>query len=171
QMAGFCPSKVSSSPASSAGGEARVHCLVLLLRKENASHHIAALVKGLMDELAKQGLLGSLDPTVCFHAAPYTKTLLQALGGDLSAVPEPCSIPLDFFSHRTYASDPGMEQVVLLTVVGVDAMKSVGELLHQLLLPGGSKGSWSTGGQDPGFELLALKWLPHLTRRQAREIT
>lgn len=45
---------------------------------------------GVMNELAKQGLLGNrqsnlpatagLDPSVCFHVAPYTETLLQTLG-------------------------------------------------------------------------------------------
>lgn len=50
QVAVFCPSKTSSSPDSSARGEfsaeTHMHCLVLLLRKENACHHIPALVKG-----------------------------------------------------------------------------------------------------------------------------
>lgn len=51
QIAGFCPSKTSSSPDSSSArgelsAEPRVHCLVLLLRKENAGHHVPALVKG-----------------------------------------------------------------------------------------------------------------------------
>ncbi|XP_026715050.1 uncharacterized protein C16orf71 homolog [Athene cunicularia] len=185
QIAVFCPSKIPSSPDSSATGdlspEPHMHCLILLLRKENASHHIPALVKGLMNELAKQGLLGNgqnslpatagLDPSVCLHVAPYTETLLHTLGGNLSAVPEPRNIPLDLFCNRTYASDPEMEQVVMLTVVGMDAMKSAGELLHQILLPGSNNQSWSAEGPDLGFELLGLKWLPHLTRRQAREIT
>ncbi|XP_010223713.1 PREDICTED: uncharacterized protein LOC104577895 [Tinamus guttatus] len=52
----------------------------------------------------------------------------------------------------------------MLTLIGMDAMKSAGELLQQILLPGGK-------GLDSGFELLGLKWLPHLTRSQAREIT
>ncbi|KFV99351.1 hypothetical protein N326_12632, partial [Eurypyga helias] len=185
QIAVFCPSKISSSPGSSARGEVsaepRMHCLVLLLRKENASHHIPALVKGVMEELAKQGLLGqgqsglpaaaAPDPTLCFHGAPYTEALLRTLGGNLSAVPGPCNIPLDFFCTRTCASDPDMEQVVMLTVVGMDAMKSIGELLHQLLLPGRNNQSLSAEEPDLGFELLGLKWLPQLTRRQAREIT
>ncbi|XP_074696955.1 dynein axonemal assembly factor 8 isoform X2 [Strix aluco] len=185
QIAVFCPSKISSSPDSSATGELstepRMHCLILLLRKENASHHIPALVKGLMNELAKQGLLGNgqsslpatagLDPSACFHVTPYTETLLHTLGGNLSAVPEPRNIPLDLFCNRTYASEPEMEQVVMLTVVGMDTMKSAGELLHQILLPGSNNQSWSAEGPDLGFELLGLKWLPHLTRHQAREIT
>ncbi|KFP66600.1 hypothetical protein N322_12697, partial [Cariama cristata] len=184
QIAVFCPSKSSSSPDSSSRElpvEPRTHCLILLLRKENASHHVPALVKALMDELAKQGLLGKgqsslpatagLDPSLCFHVAPYTETLLQTLGGNLSAVPDPRNIPLDLFCNRTYASDPEMEQVVMLTVVGMDTMKSAGELLHQILLPGHNNQSQSAEEPDLGFELLGLKWLPHLTRCQAREVT
>ncbi|XP_075021950.1 dynein axonemal assembly factor 8 [Calonectris borealis] len=186
QIAVFCPSKISSLPdASSARGELsaepRVHCLILLLRKENASHHIAALVTGLMNGLAKQGLLGNgqsnlpatagLDPSTFFHVAPYTETLLQTLGGNLSAVPDLRNIPLDLFCNRTYASDPEMEQVVMLTLVGADAMKNAGELLHQVLLPGHNNQPQSAEEPDLGFELLGLKWLPHLTRCQAREIT
>ncbi|XP_032851289.2 dynein axonemal assembly factor 8 isoform X2 [Tyto alba] len=185
QVAVFCPSKTSSSPDSSATGELsaepRTYCLILLLRKENASHHIPALVKGLMNELAKQGLLGNgqssrpaaagLDPSTWFHVAPYTETLLHTLGGNLSAVPDLRNIPLDIFCNRTYASDPEMEQVVTLTVVGMDTMKSAGELLHQILLPGHNNQARSGEEPDLGFELLGLKWLPHLTRCQAREIT
>ncbi|KFV16307.1 hypothetical protein N340_01874, partial [Tauraco erythrolophus] len=156
-------------------------CLVLLLRKENAGHHTPALVKGLMVELAKQGLLGKrqsdlpaaarLDPSGYLHVAPYTETLLQALGGNLSAVPDPRDIPLDLFWNRTYASDPEMEQVVMLTMIGTDAMKSAGELFHQILLPGPGNQSQSAEGPDSGCELIGLKWLPRLTRCQAREIT
>ncbi|XP_052628942.1 dynein axonemal assembly factor 8 isoform X2 [Harpia harpyja] len=185
QIAVFCPSKISSSRHSSARGELsaepRMHCLILLLRKENASHHIPALVKGLMNGLAKQGLLGNgqnnlpatagLDDSMCFHVVPYTETLLQTLGGNLSAVPDPRNITLDLFCNRTYASDPEMEQVVMLTVVGMGAMKSAGELLHWILLPGRNNQSQSAEDLDLGFELLSLKWLPRLTRRQAREIT
>ncbi|KFP76155.1 hypothetical protein N310_01998, partial [Acanthisitta chloris] len=194
QIAVFCPSKGSGSPASPARGEfpaePHVHCLLLLLRKENVSHHVPALLKGLMDELAKQDLgsghssqpaAAGPDPSGCFHAAPYTETLLQSLGsllcwcpwvgGSLSAVPDPCNIPLDFFCQQTYAADPGMEQAVTLTLVGMEAVKSAGELLQHILLPGLSDPSRSAEEPDPGFELLGLKWLPRLTRCQARDIT
>lgn len=51
QIAVFCPRKISSSPVNSSArgelsAEPRTHSLILLLRKENASHHIPALVKG-----------------------------------------------------------------------------------------------------------------------------
>ncbi|XP_051487965.1 dynein axonemal assembly factor 8 [Apus apus] len=184
QIAVFCPSKISSSPDGSARGdlpaEPHVQSLVLLLRKENAGHHTPALVTGLMKELVWKGLLGKgqsdlpapgPNPSVCFHVVPYTETLLQTLGGNLSAVPEPCSIPLDLFCKGISASDPEMVQVVMLTLVGMDTMKSAGELLHQILLPGDNNQAQSAEEASSGFELLALKWLPHLTQHQAREIT
>ncbi|XP_014791709.1 PREDICTED: uncharacterized protein C16orf71 homolog [Calidris pugnax] len=152
QIAVFCPSKISSSPGSSAGGELsadpRLHCLLLLLRKENAAHHLPALAKGLTGELAKQGLLGNEqssqpDPAACFHGAPYTEALMETLGGDFSVVPDPRNILLHLFCNRTYASDPDMEQVVMLAVVGMEAMKSAGDLLHHILLPGGNNPSQS----------------------------
>ncbi|XP_072791635.1 dynein axonemal assembly factor 8 isoform X1 [Taeniopygia guttata] len=184
QIAVFCPGKSSSSPAGPAGGEVPGgpcrHCLVLLLRKENATHHIPALLTGLMEELAEAGLGSRLsippaaageEPSLCFHGAPYGAAALHCLGGNLSAVPEPHHIPLDFLCHRAYAAEPGMEQVVMLTVVGMQAMKSAGELLQQILLPGLRDQSWSAAEPDSGLELLGLKWLPHLTGCQAREMT
>lgn len=60
-------------------------------------------------------------------------------------MPDPHNIPLDLLRNRTYASDPDMEQVVTLTLVGVDAMKNAGELLHQILLPGDKNQSQSAG--------------------------
>ncbi|XP_072205719.1 dynein axonemal assembly factor 8 [Excalfactoria chinensis] len=186
QIAVFCPGKISGLPENgSARGELsaapRVHSLVLLLRKEDASRHVLALLRGLMNELAKQGLLGNkqsslpatarLDPFMCFHVAPHTENLQEMLGGNFSAVPDPCNIPLDFFCNRIFASDPEMEQVVLLTLVGMDAIGSAGELLCQILLPGSINQTQNAEEPDSGFELLGLKWLPHLTRRQAKEIT
>ncbi|XP_058278612.1 dynein axonemal assembly factor 8 [Hirundo rustica] len=184
QIAVFCPGESSGSPAGPAGGEVpagpRRHCLLLLLRRENARHHIPALVTGLMDELAEPGhgsghsipsAAAGAAPSLCFHAAPYAEAALHSLGGNLSAVPEPHHIPVDFLCHRAYAAEPGMEQVVMLTVVGMQALKSAGELLQHLLLPGLRDPSRSAAEPDSGFELLGLKWLPHLTRGQAREIT
>lgn len=73
--------------------------------------------------------------------------MLSWAGGNLSAVPESHHIPLDFLCHRTYAAEPGMEQVVMLTVVGMQALKNAGELLQQILLPGLKDQSGSAG--DP----------------------
>ncbi|KAM3662282.1 dynein axonemal assembly factor 8 [Ammospiza maritima maritima] len=197
QIAVFCPGKSSGSPAGAAGGEVpgepRRHCLVLLLRRENATHHIPALltvahvilgrgdgsaefgVSGLMEELAEAGpgighslppAAAGREPSLCFHGAPYAAAALLSLGGNLSVVPEPHPIPLDFLSHRAFAAEPGMEQVVMLTLVGMKALKSAGELLQQILLP-----PIRDQPQSAGLELLGLKWLPHLTGCQAREVT
>ncbi|XP_019363117.1 PREDICTED: uncharacterized protein C16orf71 homolog isoform X1 [Gavialis gangeticus] len=185
QMAVFCPKKTSSPPDRSSSreefpSEPRLHCLILLLRKENVGYHVPALIKGLMNELAEKGLLGEVRsnlppdarlPALCIHAAPYTDSLLQALGGNLSAVPDPCSMPLNVLCNQTYASDPEMEQVVILTLSGNEAIKNAGDLLRQILCPCNKKSREKPDGLEPGFELLGLKWLPCLTRSQAKEVT
>ncbi|XP_063027533.1 dynein axonemal assembly factor 8 [Melospiza melodia melodia] len=186
-IAVFCPGKSSGSPAGAAGGEVpgepRRHCLVLLLRRENATHHIPALLTGLMEELAEAGpgighslppAAAGQEPSLCFHGAPYAAAALLSLGGNLSVVPEPHPIPLDFLSHRAFAAEPGMEQVVMLTLVGMKALKSAGELLQQILLPPIRDQPQRAGNpalETLGFELLGLKWLPRLSGCQAREVT
>lgn len=63
-------------------------------------------------------------------------------------MPDSRNIPLDLFRNQTYASDPEMEQVVMLTLVGMDAMKSAGELLRQILLPGDNNQDQSAGDRS-----------------------
>lgn len=43
-----------------------------------------------------------------------------------------------------------MEQVVMLTLIGVDALKSAGELLCQILLPGSSNQLQNAGDHSSG---------------------
>ncbi|XP_060117009.1 dynein axonemal assembly factor 8-like [Heteronotia binoei] len=187
-VAVFCPCEDSGLLDRSGSGDScpvqpRRHCLVLLLRKENASHHIAVLLKGLMNGLAKKGFLAEiqrtlppsvqLEPGWSFHAAPYTDSLLQALGGSFCAMPDPSHIPLEVLHPKRYASDPDMEQIVLLTLSGKKAMKTAGEFLHPILSLGYMKEAQApvSNGHDQRFELLALKWLPCLTRTQTKETT
>ncbi|XP_053131635.1 dynein axonemal assembly factor 8-like isoform X2 [Hemicordylus capensis] len=189
QVAIFCPSRTSRPPERSFSGDnlpvqPHTHCLALVLRKENSSHHVPALLKGLMNGLAEKGFLGEIQSNLnssvkpeldlCFHAVSYTETALHSLGGSFSAVPDSGSIPLNISCHRRYASDPEMEQIVLLTLTGKEAMKSAGCFLHQILTLGCGKQETQTPvseESEPRFELLALKWLPCLTRVQAKEIT
>ncbi|XP_077774544.1 dynein axonemal assembly factor 8 isoform X1 [Podarcis muralis] len=189
QVTVFCPREASYIPERSfledkLPSQTRVHCLALLLRKENASHHVPALLKGLMSALAEKGFLEDIqsnlhshadpEPSLCFHAVPYTDSLLQELGGNFSVVPDPSNIPLEVLHSRMYASEPEMEQVVLLTFTGKEAMKSTGSVLHQILALGCRKQPAQTPvleDLDLPFELLTLKWLPHLTRIQAKETT
>uniref|UniRef100_A0ACB8FKL9 Uncharacterized protein n=1 Tax=Sphaerodactylus townsendi TaxID=933632 RepID=A0ACB8FKL9_9SAUR len=197
QVAAFCPGEASGPLDGSCSGDScpdqsQRHCLALLLRKENAYHHVPSLLKGLMNGLAEEGFLAKRqsssspgvgpEPGLSFHAAPYTDSLLQALGGSFCAVPDPCPIPLDILHSRRYASDPDMEQIVLLTLSGKEAMKTAGEFLHHILAVGHKKELQAPAdsqirdcavldGHDQEFELLALKWLPCLTRTQAKETT
>uniref|UniRef100_UPI00398F3AE4 dynein axonemal assembly factor 8 n=1 Tax=Pristiophorus japonicus TaxID=55135 RepID=UPI00398F3AE4 len=158
-------------------------CFLLLIRKENASHHVISLLKGLANELADQGLIGtvrsSLPPDTdfeigsCFHVALYTDQTLQGLGGALSAVPHSASLTLDVLYKHSFVSNPELEQVVGLTLTGRRAMKTVGSCLRDLLRPASNKSRSPSGDDmvDGAFELLGLKWLPHLSRSQAEELT
>lgn len=79
QIAVFCPGKSPSSPAGPAGeavpAGARRHCLVLLLRKENARHHIPALLTGNACPAQQPGK-ESLHFNVCeFHISSPTTAI------------------------------------------------------------------------------------------------
>nr|XP_014351953.1 PREDICTED: uncharacterized protein LOC106706083 [Latimeria chalumnae] len=171
----------SKTDSKDPSGELPLHCLILLLRKENASHHMPSLLKGLMNEFAEQGILGAvrrrllqdteLEVGHCFHIVPYTDSLLEGLGGNFSSVPDPGNITLDMLSIHMYLSDPELEQVVFLTLTGNNGRKNAGNFLRQLLRPAVGKPLHKTDNVHGGFELLGLKWLPQLTRSQVKEIT
>ncbi|XP_075035501.1 dynein axonemal assembly factor 8-like isoform X2 [Mixophyes fleayi] len=184
QLSVFCPNKPSTQPQRDpcpSIPEPRLHCLLLLLRKENAGHHTPALLHGLMNDLAEQGLLGvirshlsrpgDLNPNLCFHAAPYSDSLLQGLGGSLYAVPDPSSVVPNMLSRQPLTSDPETEQVVLLTMSGVQTLRRAGHFLRQILRPQPGKPEAISGSGFQGFEVLGLKWLPCLSRLQAKEVT
>lgn len=148
------------------------HCLVLLLRRENALRHCASLPAALMKGLEEQGMMGCMrsrlsddkdvEPGCCFHVLPYSESFLRCFGGSMWEVPEPCCV---FLSSRSFPSNPEVEQVVVLTLSGTDMSQGLG-ILHRVLSgdPGGS-------AEQDGFELLALKWLPTLSQQQAREVS
>ncbi|XP_068434963.1 dynein axonemal assembly factor 8 [Clinocottus analis] len=147
------------------------HCLVLLLRKENAVHHGVSLPAALMRDFKAQKLLGfiqsrvdgvqTVDPSFCFHTVPYSSNLYCAFVRCMWAVPDPSSVIL---SHQKCPSSADMEQVVVLTFCGKDRRQGL-SLLHRVLTeePEGDE-------QHTGFKLLGLKWLPALTRLQAQEL-
>ncbi|XP_048465465.1 dynein axonemal assembly factor 8 isoform X3 [Rhincodon typus] len=173
----------NDSPGGPPTSELLCPCFLLLVRKENASHHVANLLKGLANELAEQGLLGSVrnrlppDAEVqiesCFHVAPYSEQTLQGLGGPLSAVPHSAGLTPDVLYKHSFMCNPELEQVVVLTLTGPTAMRSAGNCLRDLLRPPPYNSRNSSGEDliDGGFELLGLKWLPQLSRNQAKELT
>ncbi|KAL1278533.1 hypothetical protein QQF64_025206, partial [Cirrhinus molitorella] len=144
------------------------HCLVLLMRRESAVKHCSRLPIGLMNELAAQGLIGSirsrftdvLDPHVCFHTVPYSKNHHNVLGGLMWTMPK-CSHMV--LSKHTFPSCPDAEQVVVLTLTGQNIVEKEMDFLHKVL-------RGDPAGQE-GFELLALKWEPKLSQRQAQELS
>ncbi|KAJ4931910.1 hypothetical protein JOQ06_010346 [Pogonophryne albipinna] len=149
--------------------ESPSHCLVLLLRKENAAHHSISLPAALMRELKAQRLLGSIhsgpdgvhtvEPSSWFHTVPYSSHQHHIFVRCMWAVPDPSTVIL---SHQRCPPDPEVDQVVVLTLSGKDMSRGL-SLLHRAL----------TGGPDgeKGLDLLALKWLPALTRLQAQELS
>ncbi|XP_010794527.1 uncharacterized protein isoform X2 [Notothenia coriiceps] len=149
--------------------ESPSHCLVLLLRKENAAHHSVSLPAALMRELKAQRLLGSIhsgpdgvdtvEPSSWFHTVPYSSHQHHIFVRCMWAVPDPSTVIL---SHQRSPPDPEVDQVVVLTLSGKDMTRGL-SLLHRAL----------TGGPDgeKGLDLLALKWLPALTRLQAQELS
>ncbi|KAI4821973.1 hypothetical protein KUCAC02_007543 [Chaenocephalus aceratus] len=149
--------------------ESPSHCLVLLLRKENAAHHSVSLPAALMRELKAQRLLGSVhsgpdgvhtvEPSSWFHTVPYSSHQHHVFVRCMWAVPDPCTVIL---SHQRCPPDAEEAQVVVLTLSGKDMSRGL-SLLHRAL----------TGGPDgeKGLDLLALKWLPALTRLQAQELS
>ncbi|XP_072125360.1 dynein axonemal assembly factor 8 isoform X1 [Mobula birostris] len=154
-------------------------CFLMHVRKENTSHQTASLLTGLVSELAEEGLVGDVcsrlppDPEYeilsCFHVTPYTDQILQALGGSFSAVPQASSLALDELYKHSVVPNPELEQVVVLTLTGHSAVKTAGSCLRNLLRPVSKKIGDSKG--NGGFELLGLKWLPRLSRSQAKELT
>ncbi|XP_039543634.1 uncharacterized protein LOC120490257 [Pimephales promelas] len=144
------------------------NCLVLLMRRESAVRHCSRLPIGCMNELAAQGLIGSIrarftdvvDPHICFHTVPYSKNHHNVLGGLMWTVPEYSHMVL---SKHTYPSWPDVEQVVILTLTGQNIMKNEMGFLHKVL-------RGDAAGLD-GFELLALKWVSKLSKWQAQELS
>ncbi|XP_026786019.3 dynein axonemal assembly factor 8 isoform X3 [Pangasianodon hypophthalmus] len=171
QMLTFCHAPVVSMDEALL--ELFSHCLVLLLRRENALRHTANLPTGLMNELALQGLVGllrtrlpgsvHLTSDLCFHAIPYMEDLFNFLGDHMWTVPD--FSPVVLSKHR-YPSCSETEQIVILTLTGHNIMEKGMSLLHKVL-----RGNQAGGVGEDRFELLALKWLPTLSWQQAQELS
>ncbi|XP_075686586.1 dynein axonemal assembly factor 8-like isoform X2 [Rhinoderma darwinii] len=184
QVSFFCPNKPSTHPEEKFHAlvpEPYLYCLLLLLRKENAAHHTPALLQGLMNHLAEQGLLGvirtnilhpeDLDHNLCFHAVPFSDSLLQSLGGSLHTAPDSSSV-WHMQSRQPFRFHPEVEQVVVLTISSRQALQKAGHFLRQILLPKPKiQESMPAVTGFQGFELLGLKWMPSLSWAQATEIT
>ncbi|KAF7691042.1 hypothetical protein HF521_011339 [Silurus meridionalis] len=149
------------------------HCLVLLLRRENALRHSANLPTGLMNKLSLQRLVGLLQTRLphsvhlksdlCFYAVPYTQDLFNFLGDHTWTVPDFSPVVL---AKHTYPSCREIEQIVILTLTGHNIMEKDMSRLHKVLY-----GKQAGEVSEDRFELLALKWLPTLSWRLAQELS
>ncbi|OWF38942.1 uncharacterized protein LOC110465662 [Mizuhopecten yessoensis] len=159
--------------------EARLPCTLLLLNKENAAHHAASLIEACMVQLTLQGVMGTIQKTVdfplnskqLFHAARYSDGLQALLGGELSkCVDYEISVNPSFVVPKLY-TNPEMEEIVVLLILGHSNLKSCGLLVGQLLNMVPFSKTPITLPLSEGFELLGVKWVPSLTLSQAKEVT
>ncbi|XP_002738289.2 dynein axonemal assembly factor 8-like [Saccoglossus kowalevskii] len=148
---------------------------ILLLRKENAAYLMSSLNEALMVTFSLMGLLSEIQSSYderiqchhCFHSTPYTDSLLQIFGGDFSRTPHEESRTIMPSSGHFY-SNAELEQIVVITLTGVQVMTDIGNTLRRILSVT-DKGS--TADTADWFELLGIKWLPSLSTVQAKEIT
>ncbi|XP_052805856.1 dynein axonemal assembly factor 8-like isoform X2 [Mya arenaria] len=187
----FCPGSLAaeSYDASLAGHvdrqgegqweESTFPSTILQLVKENASHSAASLVEDCMVQLTLQGIMGKLqqregfplESAHMFHAARFSDTLLTNLGGDFSKCFDPeVQINPSYVVPQLY-TNPELEQVTALLLLGHTILKSSGLLLGRLLgMVPYSRQPASLPFPD-GLELLGMKWLAGLSTSQAKEVT
>ncbi|XP_055008351.1 dynein axonemal assembly factor 8 isoform X2 [Boleophthalmus pectinirostris] len=139
-------------------------CLVLILKKENALHHTISLLLALMKEFKSHNLLTFLpsrgdvvqivEPSLCFHTTSYSNNMFNIFVEPAWAVPDPSTVVL---SSQKCPLDLEEDEVVVFNLCGQDMGQGL-SLLHRTLT-------------QHGFQLLALKWLPALSRLQALEVS
>ncbi|XP_068100303.1 dynein axonemal assembly factor 8-like isoform X2 [Hyperolius riggenbachi] len=108
------------------------------------------------------------ETNLCRPPALLTAT---TKGGSLHTVPDPSSVILDMLPRQPFSFDPEAEQVVLLTMSGSQTLQRAGHFLRQIIRPRSTYQEAVSGHGFEGFEVLGLKWLPNLSRLQAKEIT
>ncbi|XP_052272728.1 dynein axonemal assembly factor 8-like isoform X2 [Dreissena polymorpha] len=187
----FCPGSLTSESfdASLAGHvdpqghrrwvESTFPSTILQLLKENATHSAASLVEDCMVQLTRQGIMGALqkreqfplESAHMFHAARFSEGLLATLGGEFSKCYDPeVQINPSYVIPQLY-TNPELEQITVLLLLGHNILKSSGILIGRLLgMVPYSRQPASLPFLE-GLELLGLKWLPRLSVTQAKEVT
>lgn len=147
------------------------------LRKENAVHHSASLVKTLTEELARIDFLPgdviSAATKMCFAVAPYSDHFANVVGSKMKQMPNSNMYVAASLSHSFY-SNPELEQVCVLTLMKDKAAKHSHAILDCLTLnsPRPSDMMFEDDEQDYcGFELLGIKLVTSMTLHQAKEFT
>ncbi|KAK7106063.1 dynein axonemal assembly factor 8-like [Littorina saxatilis] len=148
-------------------------CTLLLLERENASHHASSLVRILVNELKSENIvermedraISKFDLIHLFHTTDYSDSLLVSLGGDFSKCPSFDPMCDMRGPMRPLYSNKELEQVVVLILLGKDLLKDWGSFL-QKLQTFSTTNSWLSD-----FELLGMKWLAGMNTFQTREVT
>ncbi|KAK3107616.1 hypothetical protein FSP39_018349 [Pinctada imbricata] len=182
QLSAFCPTHSDSSDLdlrpSSHGCDPTSPCTVLLLEKENATHSAASLIEACMIQLTLSGTMAKIQLSCNFdvqsghllHAARYSDSLLTNLGGDFTkCIDHEIQVNPSFIIPKLY-TNPEVEQVVVLLMLGHDILKSSGLFVGKLLnaVPYGKTAPVLL--LKEGFELLGIKWVATLTKSQAKEV-
>nr|KAG5693907.1 hypothetical protein BaRGS_014348 [Batillaria attramentaria] len=124
---------------------------LMILERENALHHASSLAHLMALELRGE--------------SQYLDTLVTALGGNFSKCPEFDPRGSHSLSCPSQYSDREREQVVVVILLGRELSRDWGRFLTKL------QGFSTDPLRFTDFELLGLKWLPHMTPLQAREVT
>ncbi|KAK7479411.1 hypothetical protein BaRGS_00029328 [Batillaria attramentaria] len=147
---------------------------LMILERENALHHASSLAHLMALELRGESqYLERLQERTqfpfellhLFHFADYSDTLVTALGGNFSKCPEFDPRGSHSLSCPSQYSDREREQVVVVILLGRELSRDWGRFLTKL------QGFSTDPLRFTDFELLGLKWLPHMTPLQAREVT
>nr|XP_018669255.1 uncharacterized protein LOC100185948 isoform X2 [Ciona intestinalis] len=160
---------------------------VFMFARENAGAHLAGLICSMQSELMYRMVPPNEDghlrnaTSQCFHACVCTDTVLHALG-NMAKTPE---LELSTGnSPRVFYSNPELEEVVVLSLVGRPIMKQSGCILQRLL-----HGEFYLGGETAesayfersdeceilnefhGFEILGIKFIPSLSSQHSKELS
>ncbi|KAL3885198.1 hypothetical protein ACJMK2_025289 [Sinanodonta woodiana] len=159
--------------------EADFPSTILQLQKENASHNAASLIEACMVQLTLQGIMNAVQAKVghhlesrhLLHAASYSDSLLNALGGDFSKCFDPeIQINPNYVLPQLH-TNPELEQITVLLLLGHDILKSCGLFVGKLMCMLPYSRTPTSLPFTEGLELLGMKWIPSLSPTQAKEVT
>ncbi|KAK3592482.1 hypothetical protein CHS0354_014980 [Potamilus streckersoni] len=159
--------------------EADFPSTILQLQKENASHNAASLIEACMVQLTLQGIMNAVQAKVdhhlesrhLLHAANYSDSLLNTLGGDFSKCFDPeIQINPNYVLPQLH-TNPELEQITVLLLLGHDILKSCGLFVGKLMCMLPYSRTPTSLPFTEGMELLGMKWVPSLNPTQAKEVT
>ncbi len=166
--------------------------LLLILARENALLHADALKQAVLSDLTALGVQNPWitshwtqppDPNLpdaFLHAAPYSEDPFKYIGA-FATTPSP-STTMQRLANGWDSQDPSREELSFVAVTQTDSLKKllqVLEVVYGVRLPGLEEAGRSNDHQlgreregegEGGFELLAVKFIPQLSRFHAKQL-